>query len=271
MRWFSILRKQKKPMRFIVSRLLRASGLWRLVRIRRNGYALKLHPASLALSLWVDRRDRGGDCRIIRTLLDDGDIYVDVGANIGQLVVEAARAVGPTGLVIAFEAHPRTTEFLRENVSINKLGNVRVAQVAVGAEDGWISFSDGRSDDQNRVSESGVDVPCVRLEPFLKSVGQIRLLKIDVEGFEKHVLIGSGSALNNVDIIYFEAMDENYSQYGYGFSDVHDILSGYGFYIGVLEGGQFIEVARDSSFEVCRNLLATRDPKCVAGKLSRSV
>jgi len=261
MKWLHILKKQNRPGRFIMSRILRDTGLWRFFQISKEGYSLRLHPASLALSLWVNDEDRDVDTEVVNTLLKPGDVYVDVGANIGQLVVVGGMAVGERGEVIAFEAHPKAAIYLRENVERNRLQNVKIAQAAVGNEFGWVAFSDVRSDDQNKVVEAGLKVPMVRLKPYLEKLGKrVKLLKIDVEGFEKYVLLGAGDALKEVDIIYFEALDSHYSNYGYEFREIFDILNSYGFSLGIITNNKFIPVNREDSFPHCCNVLATRDP-----------
>ncbi|MGH8523299.1 MAG: FkbM family methyltransferase [Gammaproteobacteria bacterium] len=143
---------------------------------------LKFHPASLAMALWVDPHYDRLDSEAIRALLREGDSYVDVGANIGHLTIEAAFAVGDTGTITAFEAHPCTAEYLRENVEINNLTRVRVAQLAVGDAFRWVTFSDIDSDDQNKVVPMGrgIAVPMVRLDAFFAGEA-ITLLKVDVE------------------------------------------------------------------------------------------
>lgn len=270
MKRLEILRKQKRPGRFIISRILRATGLWRFLHISKNGYSLRLHPASLALSLWVDPGDRDVDADVVNKLLDAGDVFVDVGANIGQLVVVAGIAVGPQGEVLAFEAHPKTALYLRENVERNRLKNVKIASVAVGQEFGWVSFSDQRSDDQNRVVAAGVTVPMIRLEPFLRCVRKrIKLLKIDVEGFEKYVLLGAGEALRQVDFIYFEVMDAHYASYDYEFREIFDLLESYGFSLVNFSNGKIRPVNRDDSFPACCNLFAARDLDYLKEKLLR--
>ena len=111
MRYVQILREQNNLGRFIFSRVLKFSGLWRLKTIQRDGYRLHLHPAMSSLSLWVNK-ERETDSRVLKALLRQGDTYVDVGANIGHLAIEASLLVGKSGQVYAFEAHPRTAGFL---------------------------------------------------------------------------------------------------------------------------------------------------------------
>src|SRR5689334_3802567 len=62
----------------------------------------------------------------IRRLLGPGDLFVDIGANIGYFSVLAARSVGAEGRVIAIEPAPPTVAKLRDNLDLNGLSNVEV-------------------------------------------------------------------------------------------------------------------------------------------------
>lgn len=253
-----ILKNQKRPVRFILSRLLKRSGFSHLIKIRRPGYLLRFHPSSVTMTLWVDDDERNADIELIKAILRPGDTYIDVGANIGHLTIEAALIVGPTGSVTAFEAHPRTAGFLRDNILLNNIPNVRVAQAAVGATNGWVSFTDERSDDLNTVVEHGkIEVPLITLDTLLADTSPT-LIKIDVEGFEKHVLLGAKSILERTSFVYFEAWDRHFLKYGYNFSDIFDFLTNLNFEIVTLS--PFVKkISRETSIPNCVNLLAYRD------------
>lgn len=211
------------------------------------------------MSLWFDSNDRHADSDILRAILRPGDIYVDVGANIGHLAIEAALIVGDLGRVTAFEAHPRTADFLRQNILLNQLNNARVAQVAVGASFGWVGFTDNRSDDQNMVVNNGpIVVPLVTLDSLLEDESPT-LLKIDVEGFELFALLGATALLERTKFIYFEAWDDHFKRNGYTFSDVFDLLSSRKFEIASFNGKSITKVLRDTPMTNCVNLLAYKD------------
>lgn len=271
LRYINIIKEQYYPWRFLLSRVLRDSGLWRLYNIDRDGYVLKLHPSSLSMSLWVNRNERSNDSILIRSLLRTGDTYVDIGANIGHLAIEAAITVGNNGKVIAIEAHPRTAQFLRDNIKLNKLSNILVGQFAVGNEFGWANFSDLKSDDQNKVAKNGegLTVPIMRMEYFLQKE-KVHLLKVDVEGYEKLVLDGLGEAIKNIDIIYFESFDQHYEAVGYKFSDIYNILDKNGFKIASIAQGKLIKILRDHTSLLCENLLAFRNEGYVIERLCES-
>jgi predicted RNA methylase len=66
--------------------------------------------------------------------LSPGNTVLDVGANLGQMTVLFARAVGPTGRVLAFEADNYIADLLRLNVGLNGLTNVDIVEAAVWSE-----------------------------------------------------------------------------------------------------------------------------------------
>ena len=62
----------------------------------------------------------------LRSLLREGDTFVDVGAGVGFFTVLAARLVGPSGRVIAFEPAKPFAEAVRANVELNRFAQVEV-------------------------------------------------------------------------------------------------------------------------------------------------
>jgi FkbM family methyltransferase len=127
--------------------------------------------------------------------LREGDVVVDVGANIGAFSVVAARQVGASGRVIAYEPDPDICRRLRDNIELNGLTNVTVHNRAVGGKSGTATFFrhdkdalsslyarvDGR--EPRHASEFDVDV--VGFPDVIGDVGaKVALLKVDCEGAE---------------------------------------------------------------------------------------
>jgi len=133
--------------------------------------------------------------------LRPGDIFVDVGANIGYYSLRAGRLVGPEGHVIAVEASPATRERMAACLERHDLSNVTVVEAAAGATMGTAEFYFGESGNPEHSSllkwspdaavETTVDVK--PLDTILEECDCIepRLVKIDVEGGELHVLDGA--------------------------------------------------------------------------------
>ena len=74
--------------------------------------------------------------RFINKFLRPGDIFVDVGANIGLFTLIAAKLVGKRGHVYAFEPSSRIHQRLIDNIKLNNLTNVSCYQLALSDRDG---------------------------------------------------------------------------------------------------------------------------------------
>jgi FkbM family methyltransferase len=142
------------------------------------------------------------DEAFLRSHIKPGESVIDVGANVGFVALAAAALTGPTGSVLAFEAHPATFRYLKQNVRLNRFRNVRLVWAAVGNAAGYVHFSSKANDDVNLVSEKGIRVPVVRIDDVVDEQGQIALLKVDVEGYEKFVFEGARLTLKRVRSIY---------------------------------------------------------------------
>jgi FkbM family methyltransferase len=260
-RYLKILREQPNMPKFLVSRVLWRTGLCSLFQIQKEGYRLKFHPTALSAILWIDPQDRGNDEAFLKRYLKEGDTVVDVGANIGDLTLTAALAIGPKGKVYSLEAHPRTYGFLRKNIALNNCSNIILFNLALGDKESEIFFSDLKWDDQNHVSGSsrGISVKMARLDHLALLESHIQLLKIDVEGYEKFVLDGASTTLGKVSCIYFESWERHFSKYGYACRDVINLLTGKGFTVlKFVDNESVVPVKVDHSSTVCENLVAVR-------------
>lgn len=122
-----------------------------------------------------------------------GDLYIDVGANVGYFTALAAKIVGPAGRVISIEADPRTYARLMQNIRINNFENVTAHNVAATAERCKVSIQQGeaRNSGSNSVVVGGygLTVPGLPLREILgEDIGRARFIKIDIEGSEASVL-----------------------------------------------------------------------------------
>ena len=260
-RWKRIVMAQRRPLRFLVSRVLMKTRLCRLFRIRGKDHELVFFPTSLSAALWIDPGDRSEDVRFVRSYLNKGDVFVDVGANIGQLSIVGARVVGPQGKVYSIEAHPRVFRYLTLNLLRNDLRNVDTVNCAVGESTGSVRFSDKRQDDMNAVAldGAGIEVPMCRLDDLVPSDTRIRLLKVDVEGFERAVLLGARSVLARTDCVYFESWERHFSKYGHSTRDVTCLLAEQGFRVFRPTEDGLEPVDRSYTSHQCENLVAARE------------
>jgi FkbM family methyltransferase len=260
-RYLNIVRGHKRPLRFLLARLLVKSGLCRFFIIQQNGYRLRFHPSNLSEQLWVSPQTRVEALEFFRAYLKPGDQVIDVGANIGDTVLTSAIQVGPNGRVWAVEPHPRTYHFLLSNLELNHINNVETINCAVGATSGEVTFADDRRDDMNRVGTGTLLVPMERLDSLVKCRGTIALLKVDVEGYEKPVFDGAGGIFAKTCSIHFEVSQRHFSWFGYKIHDLLQLLTSTGFLLFSLRSNGYLEEI-DANYETgeVENLIGLKDP-----------
>ena len=122
-------------------------------------------------------------------LLRSGDLFVDIGANVGSYLLIAGEFSVD---LVAVEPNGVARKWLHKNLELNSL-SARVLDVAVGAAHGSERFSMGR-DCTNSFDPRGEQI--VTVETLDSIIGQRRAkVKVDVEGFELSVLEGARDAL----------------------------------------------------------------------------
>ncbi|HKV03879.1 MAG TPA: FkbM family methyltransferase [Candidatus Acidoferrales bacterium] len=137
----------------------------------------------------------------MKRYLKPGDVFLDVGANIGYLSAIAADLVGTGGEIHAFEPVPAYFERLRRFAELNPEYTITVNPVAAGETPGACTIYVTREPGQNtlvRSYQSGpeivstLEVPVVRLDAYIEArrLGRVALIKIDAEGFELLILKG---------------------------------------------------------------------------------
>jgi FkbM family methyltransferase len=122
-----------------------------------------------------------------------GDVVVDCGANHGFSTTLFSRWTGPLGTVHAFEPYPPNLEILRTNLELNRVDNVRVHPIALGAENGAVNLSvhsNATIQRELKPNEPSETVPLRRLDDELGET-RVDFIKVDVEGFELELLKGA--------------------------------------------------------------------------------
>ncbi|MGO9937502.1 MAG: FkbM family methyltransferase [Terracidiphilus sp.] len=135
--------------------------------------------------------------------LREGDIYVDIGANVGYFSLLASRCVGNSGEVISVEADPMTFAALKTNLELNGCRNVSARNIAATATNCKIEIT--RCDPYNSGANTirvGTGEGSVDGFPFRDIVGdkirQVNFIKIDIEGSEEPILSAIFEALSDL-------------------------------------------------------------------------
>ena len=153
--------------------------------------------------------------------LNKNEICIDCGANIG-LITELFASYGC--YVHSFEPNPYVYEILEEKYSSNKM--ISLYKSAVGIKDGDcklymhknssknpIKYSEATSlmSEKNNISQNDFIVSkMINLETFLKKFKSIKILKIDIEGYETILIpwLIKNQLLDNVEYIFIETHEK---------------------------------------------------------------
>jgi FkbM family methyltransferase len=163
--------------------------------------------------------------------LQDGDRFVDVGANVGVYSLLAATFLEDVS-VTAVEPDATTAGRLRENLEVNGARGVHVIECALAARSGTALFTRGR-DSTNRIARLGdpdvVEVPVRTLDEVTARLPP-KLMKIDVEGAELEVLRGASRLLASQEgpVLLFE-LNRCCADFGVTPPDIRDHLAGHGY------------------------------------------
>lgn len=136
--------------------------------------------------------------QLLADLLNPGDTFYDIGANVGFYSTIAARLVGPTGHVLAFEPYGPSAELVARNSHLNGFNNVTVVQAAVSEQVGTarLHANTGSLSTHFRMAKEDswetLEVPTTSIDSYVVQhcVPRPSVVMIDVEGAENEVLRG---------------------------------------------------------------------------------
>lgn len=163
---------------------------------------------------------------------------VDIGANEGQWSTSFLKCLKPVKL-IAVEPVPAT--FARLQAAIKGQSNVELKNVAIGDHVGTVKFKvtrdslgasalKPRNDMRSLVGNNWdvlqeVEIPLETLDHLLIDFAEISLLKIDVQGYEKQVLVGAMQTLKKTKFVLIELNYMPQYEGGSWFGEIHEILT----------------------------------------------
>lgn len=121
-----------------------------------------------------------------------GGVVIDIGANIGSFSIFAAHH-GAT--VYAVEPEPHNAEALRKNISLNGMEElIFVSEVGISDFNGEAVINDGGGGATIKDGNAlGSTIKVVTLDDYFKdnNIQSVDVLKIDVEGSEKEIILGA--------------------------------------------------------------------------------
>jgi len=149
----------------------------------------------------------------IKKFVSNGDIVVDVGANIGLFSIILSDLVGVSGKVYSFEPIPMLHNKLINNINLNKIGNIETIESGIGDKESEIEIY--LNPEQSGLSSvvikpsGNVISQKIKLNSldnfFANRKEKVSFIKIDTEGYEPQVLLGAKEIIKrDKPIIYIE-------------------------------------------------------------------
>jgi FkbM family methyltransferase len=194
------------------------------------------------------------EASLVRRLLERGEVFWDIGANVGYFSLVAASALNNHGQVVAFEPGSSAYARLCENIALNPFTNIKTYEVAVAAAAGeavlYLAgdtadssanlYSPGQAQTRRELCKT------VSLDHFLEEQGlpAPHLIKMDVEGAEYAALEGARRLIGqHLPLLLMEMEEKNLRAAGADKAAIQRFLTGHGYRAAFLYKGRWHAVA----------------------------
>jgi FkbM family methyltransferase len=156
-----------------------------------------------------------------------GQVFLDIGAYVGWYAIQAARAVGPSGQVVAIEPDSRNRLQLEKNINLNGITNATIIPLAAWSHAGRVRWQgDSAEPVWHKIDESSgiglVDAVTVDDLVVRCALKRVDWIKLDVEGAEVEVLKGAERSIQRFHPALFvevhgtlPALEPFLAQFGY--------------------------------------------------------
>jgi len=175
----------------------------RAVTLVANGDRIYIDPRDhgCGMNLLTEGKYEENEIGVFRSFLHPGAVVLDIGANYGYYSLVSAPYIRPGGRVVSFEPNPHMFDLLSASVYLNGYTDV-ITPVRCGAFDdnATLKFAVDPSgpggarvvdnDYTPHAKEVVISVPVVKIDDFLPPDAIVDVVKLDVEGRERHVLEG---------------------------------------------------------------------------------
>jgi FkbM family methyltransferase len=185
-----------RPLRNLTNRILRAIVPEYVIRHKAKIFLDPEDPVlSGALTLRVFE---GPETDFFLGAIKPGMTFLDIGANVGYYTALALSVMGENGRIVSVEPNPQSFKYLLKTVVANNGKNVSCVQKGASDKAGSMTLFlnlDNHADNRfysNDMSGSSCEVDVETVDKILEGAGvsKVDFIKIDVQGFEGHVLSG---------------------------------------------------------------------------------
>ncbi len=210
----------------------------------------------------------------LKKIILTGDVFYDIGANIGYYSLLFSVLAGPTGRIHAFEPSVREFSFLTENVHINRLVNVYLNQLAVADVCGIMEISVLENPAYGAYNTLGIPthedianlpfrketIRSITLDDYysLYNARMPSIVKVDVEGAELCVLKGGKKLLSRDDspLLVLEICPSTLMGLGVEPGQIIELVKDYGYHLYSIQPNGYLIPFKE---EISLNLVAVKD------------
>ncbi|HYA18972.1 MAG TPA: FkbM family methyltransferase [Bryobacteraceae bacterium] len=204
------------PLEFVYTSLLKPAPLRKLANaairailprtLQRHGATIVLNPndpvVSGALTFGAYELP---ETRFFLSVCRPGLTFLDIGANVGYYTALALARMRGEGRIVALEPDPENFRYLRKTIAANQGAIATAVQKAASDHAGTMTLhtsADNRGDNRlyaNELSSGLCEVRVERVDDILAgmALSEVNLIKMDVQGYEAHVLAGMRDTIAN--------------------------------------------------------------------------
>lgn len=261
------------PVRYFAVRLLKMKQAGKLHRCSMD-FVLPSGDFGVTLEAESTGEYEPVTTKLLESLLEEGMTFVDVGAHVGLFTLPAAKWVGESGRVVAFEPHPDNYEMLVGNIATNGFSErVEATQSAVSEESTPVhlhmsTFNTGDHQLFHQGGRNTIEVQCTTLDDYFEIGTRVDVIKMDVQGAEAAAFRGMRRVLqDNQDIkVIWELSPAQLKDSGSSAEDVLVWLKELGFCMTIVDDatGEITKATIEEVLKACPhdsyvNILCGRD------------
>ncbi len=218
------------------------------------GYGVKMFLDITNPHTWELIGGREQEVPVKKTLMNninEGDTIIDVGANMGEFSIIAAKKVGQKGRVISIEPLKQAVSWLEKNLTLNCFSNYEILEKAIGKNKGIMTLYQKSESSQHGILDPDIsekklvnagEIIVDTIDDIISSrnITKVEMLKIDVEGFEYEVLCGCKNSFkeNKIKKIICEIHSKFLKKKGLDKNSIYAILKENGFSISALDSNE---------------------------------
>ncbi|MCX8080386.1 MAG: FkbM family methyltransferase [Bacteroidia bacterium] len=181
-------------------------------------------------------------------------VIFDIGGNFGETALYFARHAPKDAVIYVFEPTEACYRKLERNISLNSFNNIKPFQYALGNMEGRVHISSDNEHNRggNKIKKDDtlpINAYVRKLDNVVleENIPKIDLMKIDVEGYEYHVLKGAEQTIiHHRPLLFVEVNDEHLQYYQSSAKELISFLEKY--YQRIVNAYTDKEVSSDMDF-----------------------